>query len=482
MCRVTSVSLTMFSKGFIRIFGMLILCCLLQADAMGQGHRVRGAVTGYQGEVAFLAMMYGGNQYVLDTTSAIQGRFVFESDHPYQPGMYLVILPPSTSFFILLDESNPEFSFSAKIEDVPGTLIFAESPDNTAYYEYFRFFQEKKETLDKIKLEFDARSDESARPELLARMQRIKDEIVEYQKAIVSAHPGSLTAAMVSCELPVEQPNFSGSPEEIQFRKYRFLKDHYFDHIDLTDERLIRAPKSVLVDKVEYYMDYLTTQHPDSLIAGVDYILGQCEPAPVVYRFFVTHLFNKYRQSRNIGMDAVYVHIAEEYIAKGKTPWIEEDERNAVLAAVKRISPTLIGKEAPDFTVQDREGSDISLHGINARYTVLFFWAPDCAHCQKDMPVLDAFAQKYRSQDVEVFAVCTKLSEKESRCWDYLETQNFENWIVGSDQSGGLSSLHLQYNISTTPKIYVLDKSKTIIAKDFGTENLEEVMTRVLEQ
>ena len=178
-------------------------------------------------------------------------------------------------------------------------------------------------------------------------------------------------------------------------------------------------------------------------------------------------------------MDAVYVHLAENYIAKGKAPWIETDERNAVLAAVKLISPTLIGKKAPDFTVQAADGKAISLNSIQSPYTVLFFWAPNCTHCQQSIPQLTKFYDAYKSKGVEVFAVCTKVNEQEKNCWEYLDKNNLTNWINASDKMGGSSSIHTQYNLKTTPKIYVLNKDKTIIAKDIGVEHLEEVMKRL---
>jgi peroxiredoxin len=189
-------------------------------------------------------------------------------------------------------------------------------------------------------------------------------------------------------------------------------------------------------------------------------------------------MFNKYREAKTIGMDAIYVHIAEQYIARGKAPWIEEQEKMKVLSAVKRVSPTLIGKKAPDFTVQSEEGKDISLYGIESPYTVLFFWAPNCSHCQQSIPTLTKFYETYRSKGVQVFAICTKLNEQEKGCWDYLDKNNLHAWLNGSDKTGA-SSIQSLYNVANTPKIYILDKDKTILAKDLGVEHLEEVMKRL---
>ncbi|HUR32085.1 MAG TPA: redoxin domain-containing protein, partial [Saprospiraceae bacterium] len=429
---------------------------------------------------AYLAMLYGGNQYMVDTASVVNGTFAFESVYDLESGVYLVILPPSKNFIVLVDQNVKDFSFKGDLTNLEVSLQFEGSPDNAVYYEYLRFFQSKKGYIDQVRSDYEKQTNEPDKAALLATMQQLKKDVIAYQSALVAKDPRSLTAAMVKCELPVETPSFSGSPEEINLKKYQFQKAHYFDNIDLSDERLIRAPKNVLVDRVEYFLDNLTVQNPDSIISSVDYILSKSENNPVSYRFLLTHIFNKYREAKSIGMDGIYVHIAEEYIAKGKTPWIEDDERNKVLAAVKLISPTLIGKQAPNFTVQLEDGKDISLNDIQSPYTVLFFWSPNCTHCQQSIPTLTDFYKTYKDKGVQVFAVCTKLNEQEKNCWEYLEKNDLHNWINASDQMGGGSSIHTQYNIKTTPKIYVLDKDKTIIAKDLGVEHLEEVMRRLI--
>lgn len=462
------------------IAGCFSLFFLLQHSFAG--HKITGSVSHFEGQTVYLSMLYGGNQYLVDTATAVKGTFVFESFYNLQSGVYLVVLPPSKSFLVLVDQKITDFSFKADMSDIDATIQFDRSPDNTAYYDYIKFFLVKRKYLDEVKTAYDTQVSEPDKVALLEKMHQLKKDVTTYQSELVARNPGTLTAAIIKCELPVELPTFDGSPEEIQLKKYLFQKAHFFDNTDLNDERLIRSPKNVLVDRVEHYLDHLTVQQPDSIIASVDFILAKTEKVPVSYRFFLTHIFNKYREMKTIGMDAVYVHIAEQYIASGKASWIEADEKEKVLAAVKTISPTLIGKKAPDFMVQLEDGKNISLSEIKSPYTVLVFWAPNCAHCQKSMPILNTFQQSYKKDGVQVFAVCTKLNEQEKSCWDYLDKNQFTNWITASDKIGGSSQIHSQYNITTTPKIYVLGSDKKIIAKDIGVEHLEEVMKRILKK
>ncbi len=226
-------------------------------QAFAVGHKITGTITHYDGTAVLLMMIYGGKQYSVDTAFVSNGSFSFGAAYNFQSGVYMVVLPPSKSFLILIDQDKLSFSFTADFNDIESNIRFEGSPDNTLYYEYLRFFQKKKAELDQIKSGYNAQNSESDRPELMAKMQQFKRDILTYQTELVAKNPGTLTAAMVKCDIPVDVPTYDGSPEEIQMKKYMFQKFHFFDNIDLVDERLIRAPKNVLVDKVDYYLDDL---------------------------------------------------------------------------------------------------------------------------------------------------------------------------------------------------------------------------------
>ena len=465
---------------FIRYFLLGILLTGWSSFSFGNtgGYRIKGALTNLPDGKVYLAMLYGGNQYPIDSATVTQGSFVFQDEKSLQPGVYLIIIPPVTSFLILADQHETDFGFRGDAIHLNTTLQFEGSADNTEYYNYIRYFDQKKIAIDQLRAAYEAQKTEPDKMGLLAGMQKIKEEIKHYQAKIIDRAPGSLPAAIIKCDLPVVFPEFEGSPDEVNMQKYLYQRDHYFDNIDLADERLIRAPENVLVDRVDTYLDHLTPQHADSLIQSVDRILHISEATPASYRFFLTYLFNKYRESRGVGMDAIYVHIAENYIDKGKAPWIEGDAKIEVMNAVAMISPTLIGKTAPDFTVQKEDQEDISLYSVKSPYTILIFWSPNCTHCQQSMPRLNDFYTANKDKGVQVFAVCTKLSEQEKNCWEFLDKNHMGGWINASDKTGG-SSIRSTYNIRTTPKIYVLDENKKILAKDIGVEHLEEVMKRL---
>jgi cytochrome c biogenesis protein CcmG/thiol:disulfide interchange protein DsbE len=50
---------------------------------------------------------------------------------------------------------------------------------------------------------------------------------------------------------------------------------------------------------------------------------------------------------------------------------------------------------APEFTLPDLGGGEVSLAALRGRAVVIDFWATWCAPCERQVPVLNAFHDKY---------------------------------------------------------------------------------------
>jgi len=107
---------------------------------------------------------------------------------------------------------------------------------------------------------------------------------------------------------------------------------------------------------------------------------------------------------------------------------------------------------------------------------MLVFWDPDCGHCKKEMPKIKEVYDKYRDKGLKVYAVCTEL-EKDK--WiNYMDKHQY-NWIDVADFELR-SPFRELYDISSTPKVFLLDKDKKIIAKKLNHEQLDKVLERMI--
>lgn len=95
---------------------------------------------------------------------------------------------------------------------------------------------------------------------------------------------------------------------------------------------------------------------------------------------------------------------------------------NAAYDALRRGDPSdqhYLGDDrlAPDFTLQDREGTPWRLSDHRGKVVVLNFWTVTCQPCVEEMPTLEELAQIVgEREDVELVTIST------DRSWDQVAT------------------------------------------------------------
>lgn len=109
-----------------------------------------------------------------------------------------------------------------------------------------------------------------------------------------------------------------------------------------------------------------------------------------------------------------------------------------------------IGNLAPDFTLKNLEGEEVSLSDYRGKIVLINFWATWCKFCDIEMPDLDALDKE--NEDVVVLAV--DVNEEASKVKTYIEKGGYE-FEVALDSDGAISR---QYLVSAFPTTYAVDK------------------------
>jgi thiol-disulfide isomerase/thioredoxin len=250
----------------------------------------------------------------------------------------------------------------------------------------------------------------------------------------------------------------------------------------MTDERFLRSP--MLHGKIDLYVsDKVTVPNPDSIMVAVDRLLKLSEGNDEIFKFILVRLLNEYAKSKIVCMDAVYVHLVDNYYSKGKADWIGEEQLKKIREDADALRPLMCGRIAPNVAMEtfDVPAKATSLHGIDAKYTILFMWDPDCGHCKKSMPEMVKFYDDFKSRGVEVFAICTKTYKGVSECTEFIEEKDMKRWLNVIDPY--YRSRYKQiYNVKSTPVVYILDENKKILAKRIGADQLADVMDKIIER
>ena len=69
-----------------------------------------------------------------------------------------------------------------------------------------------------------------------------------------------------------------------------------------------------------------------------------------------------------------------------------------------------LGKSAPDFTLQNIEGKNISLSDFKGKTVILNFWATWCGPCQYETPFFQAIHNEQSGKGVVILAIDIKES------------------------------------------------------------------------
>ena len=76
------------------------------------------------------------------------------------------------------------------------------------------------------------------------------------------------------------------------------------------------------------------------------------------------------------------------------------------------MTPKLVGKPAPAFTLVTLDGKRASLADYKGHPVFVNFWATWCEPCKLEMPWLEEFSKKYADQGLVVLGISTDDAEK----------------------------------------------------------------------
>ena len=190
-------------------------------------------------------------------------------------------------------------------------------------------------------------------------------------------------------------------------------------------------------------------------------------------------MMDKYDTSKIMGMEKIFVHMATRYYTPNQAYWINASQLEKIRDRAAVLAPTLLGEHAPSLALPDSSNVIRPMDSIKANYTILYFWDYDCGHCQKETPKLIKWYDSIKGEGIEVYAV--EINEANLAKWKEYVRQHKLDWINVTDIFHS-SNFHHDFDVQTTPMIYVLDEDKKIIAKKIDTEELNKVLKHFMEK
>lgn len=121
------------------------------------------------------------------------------------------------------------------------------------------------------------------------------------------------------------------------------------------------------------------------------------------------------------------------------------------------------GKAAPDFTLKDPDGRDVSLSTLRGKVVFLNFWATWCPPCREEIPSMILLNQKMAGKPFQMLAVSIDEGGKEAVS-AYLKKNGFSLPYL-NDKEQKTAQL---YGITGVPETFIIDRQGLLAKKIVG--------------
>ncbi len=476
----------LLSKKSFSVFSFL----LISYFGYSQGYEIHLTLKPFTNSKVYLGYHYGKVKAVADSV-ILDGNSmgVFKGKDKLSGGIYFIVSPRKEILFELLIDKQQQFSVSADSARLPASIVFTGSPENTAFQEYTAFMNTHGKSLAELQTQLSKAKSKPDSTLVREKMKKLNEEVKAERDGLENKDPNSLLAMLLrALKEPVVPPIPklpNGRPDSTF--AYRYYKEHYWDNISFTDDRLLRTP--IFEPKLDRYYKDLVSPESDSIDREIDYMLLYSRTNKDMFKFLLVYFTQKYINPEFMGQDAVFIHLFEKYINTGQADFFTEKYRKFVDDRAYSIMANLIGQPAANLEMTDTSGKIRSLYEIPANFVLICFWDPTCSHCKETIPKVDSIYQaKWKYEGVQIFGVMVDGGQDNWR--NFIQAHNLKDWInvyqttAQHDEvaAAGRPDYRQLYDVYQTPVLYLLDKEKRIVAKKLTYQQVDEVINLKLKK
>jgi thiol-disulfide isomerase/thioredoxin len=410
-----------------------------------------------------------------------------------------VVVPGPKYFEFLVNE--PVVEMKSDTAALNEHLTVVKSNENKVFQAYVRFLADKKTEADAASKKLEGTEDPIAKAALKAQLKKLEDDVLAYQQKVVKDNPGTYVASIVKMSIAPQGTDIKKADGSLDSAaSYYNYRAHFWDNTDLRDPRNLRTP--VFQNKFDEYIGKVVPQIPDTINKCADDLIRRMDDNGDLFKFAVNGITYKYETSDIMGMDAVFVHMAQTYYcptdgSKSRATWMAADKLDKLCERARKEAPLIIGATGKEIILPDTTESNwVSSYKMPENYTLLVFWDPHCGHCKKVLPVLHKdWKEKLKPLNVGVYAVAKATDSTLFADWKKFIKENDLDWTnvgltwhVYQDAKEAswkyipkyttIESLNYAntWDVYSTPKFFLLDKDHKIVGKQLDVDQMVELV------
>ncbi|RLD76167.1 MAG: hypothetical protein DRJ07_16795 [Bacteroidetes bacterium] len=493
----------------------------------------------------FATMLIPDDTLVLNS----KGEGFFKGKEKLKEGMYFIFLPSKKTFDIIIGE-NQKFTIINDTVDLRKYLKVEGDKENSIFIDYQQFLDMQRKEAQKLSEERKTTNGD-AQKAIDKKLKQINVDVKKKANSIIDANPDFFFSKFIKATLEIEIPK-TVKGQEARYYYYRGQYFQYFDFKDARllrspiyeskldyylDKIIPKAPDSIIAqvdiliegsrhDKelFRYMLVHLFSKYGKGEIMGYEnvyvhiaekYYIPDAEWSD---REFIGELKRKVERKKpalvgNIAPeikmnllpnDPAAVEALRDQLEilnqKGKVylknqKLIDQQVKEfkaaypnySDSAAIAQVKINELASILDEDFIPGFEGFS-SLHQINTKYTIMWFWEPDCSHCKTMTPKLaKAFNEKnLKDKSVTAFAIYLHRNINE---WDKY-TEHIKKWFdfvidnelfsfVNVWEPFGYTRFRDKYDISSSPVLYLLDQDKKIIAKRISPDQAISIIEEI---
>lgn len=276
---------------------------------------------------------------------------------------------------------------------------------------------------------------------------------------------------------------------EIDYWAANQLFNYPWEHPLLNDQEApIKLPASYY-----QYFDKLKINNSSALNSiQYSYFIDQYVP----YKNGFEPQLTEFETATNLFSDEVYTYYQTKWLAlkciQGKTneysqaikefiAQTEDEYFSMILSKVYNENKSLDnGSAAPDFSLLDINGNEVSLRDLKGKVVYIDFWASWCLPCLQYLRNSKTWKSEF-SPD-EVAFVYISLDEKESVWAAKVQQEKIEgiNLFAGS-QSVYHSKISQLYKVNRLPALFLIDQKGRVVYNSYENNGGERIADRIRE-
>ncbi len=411
-----------------------------------------------EAELVYMTDFILYNRETITATQSEDGTFTFEIK-PHAPVVANLTLGDKRLGVYL--EKGKDLTIVADMEDFDNTLAFQGTLANENTY-YRLYMQEMNPVYGRQV--FFSKFQTASVEEFVAFTEIMEDEFAAHMIAFMDENPISRTFRQyfqtdVIYQLYSAKLNFPLYHRHFnQLDELPQMPEGYYDFLvtakNLSEEQLqVQSAAGFISDYLQYFRMHHEDRIPEGLgFAETNMWIAENQFSGKAQAFAKANSIN---YMLNFGDFDEAEDAYESFVAENRWEDLNEILTTSYQNAL-RVKP---GNEAPEFTLTDINGEEVSLSDFRNKVVYLDFWASWCGPCMREVPYAKELKKRLEGEDDLVFLYVSVDTDEQAwrRTVEEREIQGVHLRVEGMSHEVAQA-----YNVRGVPSFFIIDRNGII--------------------